>query len=119
MPGYYDIAGLRELIPMSKTTKIYFLFVLIGLLLFLNLTASADPLGKSDGGPIEEMSENKILIHGDYGSYLLEIIGICSWCEIGVDVNINFERMSRASIQPKLGTKLVRPVKVFVVEQQR
>jgi hypothetical protein len=74
---------------------------------------------KYDVGTIEDISEGNIYVRGNYGHHVLETLGSCLWCEVGVEVLINFEGFTRAKLSPYSESVRGRPVRVFVVKDGR
>jgi hypothetical protein len=74
---------------------------------------------KYDVGVIESMSEGSIYVRGNHGHHVLETLGSCLWCEVGVDVIINFEGFTRAKLSPYSETVRGRTIRVFVVKDGR
>jgi hypothetical protein len=74
---------------------------------------------KYDVGVIEEMSEGNIYVRGNHGRHVLEALGSCLWCQVGLDVLVNFEGFTRAKLSPYSESVRGRPVRVFVVKDGR
>jgi hypothetical protein len=74
---------------------------------------------KYDVGTIEAVSEGNIYVSGNQGHHVLETLGSCLWCEVGVEVIINFEGFTRAKLSPYSESVRGRPVRVFVVKDGR
>jgi hypothetical protein len=72
-----------------------------------------------DVGTIEAISEGNIYVRGNHGHHVLETLGSCLWCEVGVDVIINFKAFTRAELSPYSETVQGRPIRVFVVKDGR
>jgi hypothetical protein len=72
-----------------------------------------------DGGLIETISESKIHVQGSRGQHIFEPIGMCSWCEVGIDVLITFHGLTRATLRPKSESFSGRPVKAFILRDGR
>ena len=43
-----------------------------------------------DAGIIERIADDRIYVKGEFGDHVFEIIGICSWCEEGLEVSYDF-----------------------------
>src|SRR3990172_5850604 len=74
---------------------------------------------KYDVGVIESMSESNIYVRGNHGHHVLETLGSCLWCEVGVEVLVSFEGFTRAKLSPYSETVRGRSVRVFVVKDGR
>ncbi len=72
-----------------------------------------------DGGPIKTIVDDKIYVQGSLGSHVFEPIGVCSWCEEGVEVLITFSGYTRATLQPKSESFHGRPVPVLIIKDGR
>ena len=74
---------------------------------------------KYDVGVIEEMSEGNIYVRGSHGRHVLETLGTCLWCEVGMEVLVSFEGFTRAKLSPYSESVQGRPVRVFVIRDGR
>ncbi|MGO9568570.1 MAG: hypothetical protein ACLP5H_13610 [Desulfomonilaceae bacterium] len=74
---------------------------------------------KYDVGIIEQISEGNIYVRGNYGLHVLETLGSCLWCEVGLEVIVSFEGFTRAKLSPYSESIRGRPVRVFVVKDGR
>lgn len=72
-----------------------------------------------DVGVIEQMSEGNIYVRGTHGRHVLETLGTCLWCEVGMEVVVNFEGFTRAKLSPYSESVRGRPVRVFVIKDGR
>lgn len=72
-----------------------------------------------DGGPIEAISEGKLHVQGSTGQYIFEPIGLCSWCEVGIEILITLHSLSRATLRPKSEFFAARPVNAFIIRDAR
>jgi hypothetical protein len=72
-----------------------------------------------DGGPIEAISEGKLYVQGNTGQYIFEPIGLCSWCEVGIEVLISLQSLTRATLRPKSESFSARPVNAFIIRDAR
>ena len=72
--------------------KVSSIIVSMTLILSLALTTSqslATPyMPRSDNGFIEAMLDEKIVVQGYLGTHVLELIGVCTWCEVGMQVAV-------------------------------
>ena len=82
--------------------KVYSIIVSMTLILSLALTTSqslATPyMPRSDNGFIEAMLDEKIVVQGYLGTHVLELIGVCTWCEVGMQVAVRFISVTRAEL---------------------
>jgi hypothetical protein len=74
---------------------------------------------KYDAGVIEDMSEGNIYVRGSHGLHVLEALGSCLWCQVGLDVLVTFEGFTRAKLSPYSESVRGRPVRVFVLRDGR
>lgn len=72
-----------------------------------------------DSGPIESMQEDSIIVKGNNGTTVLEPIGECLWCEVGLEVLITFRGFVRASLRPYADTDDRRAITAFIVKDGR
>lgn len=72
-----------------------------------------------DSGPIESLDEGLILVKGNRGVHVLEPLGVCFWCEEGMEVLITFLGFTRATLKPYSRSIRGRPIKVLVLEDGR
>jgi hypothetical protein len=72
-----------------------------------------------DGGVIQRIVDDRIYVKGELGNHVFEPIGVCSWCEEGVEVSIAFKGYTRATLQPKSLPFPVRPLPVLIVRDGR
>jgi hypothetical protein len=72
-----------------------------------------------DGGPIEAITEGKLYVQGNTGQYIFEPIGLCAWCEVGIEVLVSLDSLTRATLRPKSESFSARPVKVFIIRDAR
>ncbi len=86
------------------------------LVLICNGTVRAQ---KYDVGVIEDMSEGNIYVRGSHGLHVLETLGSCLWCRVGLDVLVSFEGFTRAKLSPYSESVRGRPVRVFVLRDGR
>ncbi len=82
----------------------------------------SDSLGvmpNRDEGVILWMSNEKMVIKGLIGTHEVELLGVCSWCQVGVSVAVRFISLTRAEIvEPE--SKMPRPpVKVLILKDGR
>jgi hypothetical protein len=74
---------------------------------------------KYDVGVIEEITEGNIYVRGNHGLHVLETLGSCLWCEVGLEVIVIFEGFTRAKLSPYSESIRGRPVRAFVVRDGR
>jgi hypothetical protein len=74
---------------------------------------------KYDVGVIEEITEGNIYVRGNHGLHVLETLGTCLWCEVGLEVIVSFEGFTRAKLSPYSESIRGRPVRAFVVRDGR
>ncbi len=88
---------------------------------FISVTPnSLSALGTEyDGGIIERIADDRIYVKGELGDHIFEIIGICSWCEEGLEVSIAFKGYTRATLQPKSPSFQGRPSQVLIIRDGR
>lgn len=68
-------------------------------LAFISADSSATPyLPRIDNGFIEAMLDEKIVVQGYLGTHVLELIGVCTWCEVGMQVAVRFISVTRAEL---------------------
>jgi len=72
-----------------------------------------------DGGIIERIADDRIYVKGEMGDHVFEIIGVCSWCEEGLEVSIAFKGYTRATLQPKSPSFQGRPLQVLIIRDGR
>ncbi len=72
-----------------------------------------------DSGPIQAIDGDRVYVTGERGGHVLETVGVCYWCEVGLHVLINFQSVSRATIQPFFNTMGRRPVPVYIIRDGR
>ena len=72
-----------------------------------------------DGGVIQSIVDDRIYVKGELGDHIFEPIGVCSWCEEGVEVSIAFQGYTRATLQPKSLPFPVRPLPVLIIRDGR
>ena len=74
---------------------------------------------KSDLGVIEEITGDRVYIQGKLGDYIFEMLTTCNWCERSVDVIVNFESFSRASMRPDPNPLNMSSVQLFIMKDAR
>ncbi|HMK35223.1 MAG TPA: hypothetical protein VK463_09170 [Desulfomonilaceae bacterium] len=72
-----------------------------------------------DSGPIEVISENLVFVKGNRGTHVLEPIGECIWCEVGLEVLITFDTFVRVSFKPYSDAGNSRARSAFLVKDGR
>ncbi len=72
-----------------------------------------------DAGIIERIVDDQIYVRGDLGEHVFEPIGICSWCEEGVEVSVTFKGYTRATLEPKSTSFRGRPLQVLIIHDGR
>ena len=72
-----------------------------------------------DGGVIQSIVDDRIYVKGQLGDHIFEPIGVCSWCEEGIEVSIAFQGYTRATLQPKSLPFPVRPLPVLIIRDGR
>ncbi len=72
-----------------------------------------------DGGLIERIGEDRIYVKGEMGDHIFEPIGVCSWCEEGIEVSIVFQGYTRATLQPKSQSFRGKPLPVLIIRDGR
>jgi hypothetical protein len=72
-----------------------------------------------DSGPIETMSDGFIYVRGNSGMHVLEPVGVCLWCEPGLQVLVTFIGFTRATLKPFSRRVRARPLKVLVIKDGR
>jgi hypothetical protein len=72
-----------------------------------------------DSGLIERVVDDRIYVKGGLGDHVFEPVGICSWCEEGVEVSIAFQGYTRATLQPKSQSFRGRPLQVLIIRDGR
>jgi hypothetical protein len=72
-----------------------------------------------EGGMIERIVDDRIYVKGEMGDHIFEIIGVCSWCEEGLEVSIAFKGYTRATLQPKSPSFQGRPLQVLIIRDGR
>lgn len=93
--------------------------IMAAVCVFVLIDAEQARAQKYDVGIIENISEGNIYVRGNHGLHVLETLGNCSWCEVGVEALINFEGFTRAKLSPYSESVRGRPVKVFVIRDGR
>ena len=51
-----------------------------------------------DVGVILSVSDERVVIQGEMGLHVLELVGVCPWCEQGASVAVNFISHTRAEL---------------------
>jgi hypothetical protein len=72
-----------------------------------------------DGGPILSVGEDYIEIQGEKGRYIVEPLGICSWCQVGIHAILRFRGFTQATLKPKEDFGDVRPIRVLILHDTR
>ena len=72
-----------------------------------------------DSGAIEAMDGDRVYVNGNRGPHLLETIGVCHWCKVGLTVVVTFKSLSRATIKPYVNSMGRRPVPAFIIRDGR
>lgn len=105
---------------MGGTLAKWGLLVCVGFALAILSQAQLDA-GRieSDSGPIEAVDGDRIYVKGNRGVHVLETIGVCHWCEVGLTVLVTFKSLTRATIKPYVNTMGRRPVPVFIIHDGR
>ena len=90
-------------------------------LFFITIVSnSSSALGTEyDGGIIERIVDDRIYVKGEMGEHIFEILGVCSWCEEGLEVSIAFKGYTRATLQPKSPGFQGRPLQVLIIRDGR
>lgn len=86
---------------------------------FIGPSFSAAQRVSFDSGPITLISEEKVTVVGNLGTHVLEPIGDCTWCEVGLEVLIEFRDLTRAVIKPHDESSVARPIRAFIVVDGR
>lgn len=101
-----------------RPRTLFFQIVVIGLLIVGPASTQAQKI-TYDSGPIALISEEKITVQGNLGVHVLEPIGDCTWCEVGLEVLIEFQDLSRVVIKPYNDSSFARPIRAFIVVDGR
>lgn len=72
-----------------------------------------------DSGPIEAMEGDRLYVKGSRGVHILETIGVCHWCEVGLTVLVTFTSLTRATVKPVVNSMGRRPVSAFIIRDGR
>lgn len=72
-----------------------------------------------DAGPIDAINDDYLYIEGGKGRHVLQMIGDCSWCTLGLQVLIRFQPFRRATVTPYPGTERGHKVRTLVVRDGR
>jgi hypothetical protein len=72
-----------------------------------------------DGGAILSVGDDYIEIQGENGRYIVEPLGICSWCQVGIHAVLRFQGFTRATLRPKDDFGQVRPLRVLILHDTR
>ncbi len=88
-------------------------------LLFLSQSSPLAWRVESIGGTIQEISEQAVYVLGDRGINVFELIGVCSWCEDGLDVVVVFQSPTMATMRPEPNLMKNKPVRMFIVRDGR
>lgn len=99
----------------------------IGILLFalclsLHEGAPAVQAADYDSGSIDLIVEDTLYIEGTKGVYVVELLGLCTWCEEGLEVLVQFLGATRASIKPYREPgdfSSFKPVKALIIRDGR
>ncbi|MGD9817655.1 MAG: hypothetical protein AB7V04_03045 [Desulfomonilaceae bacterium] len=97
--------------------KIFF-FSLISLLL-ISLGSGECYLPVKDVGFILEIVDENIVVQGELGIHVLEIIGACSWCEVGAPVAVDFISSTRAELIQTEFSFFKKTIKAFIIRDGR
>ncbi len=92
--------------------------VLMILLLFIPVNVSAY-LPKTDDGFIQAILDDNIVVEGFLGTHILELVGVCSWCEVGSSVAVRFISATRAELIATESTIKRRPVLTIIIRDGR
>ncbi len=93
---------------------------ILGIMLLLALTAPTHAMFQDyDGGPILSVGDDHIVIQGENGRYVVEPLGVCSWCQVGIHVTLRFQGFIRGALRPKDDWGAVRPLQVLILEDAR
>ena len=85
----------------------------------------ATPLSQAadyDSGPINLIVDDTVYIDGNNGVYAVELLGMCTWCEEGIEVLIKFLGFTKATIQPYRApddAAIFKPVRCLLVRDAR
>jgi hypothetical protein len=105
---------------MTKFIKFTGPAFLVLLWLMAVLGANFKPFGNStDNGFIVSMDDFNITIQGELGRHEFEILGPCTWCELGEEVQVNFLSVSRASMTPGSSPYPKPPVNLIIIRDGR
>lgn len=95
-----------------------FLFSLISILL-IPLGSGECYLPVKDVGFIQAIVAENIVVQGELGIHVLEIIGACSWCEVGASVAVDFISSTRAELIQTEFSFFKKPIKAFIIKDGR
>lgn len=109
VPGYSLIARiLPKILP------------LITILTLVMIPVSGDCyLPANDEGFIEAIVDENIVVQGFLGTHVLELLGVCSWCEVGTSVAVRFISHTRAELREAETTIRRPPIRVFIIRDGR
>ncbi|MCX5861994.1 MAG: hypothetical protein WCG29_06995 [Desulfomonile sp.] len=94
--------------------------VMLMLSLLMSTQSLAQSVGKSvESGVIQEFSEDKVYILGETGLHVLELLGVCAWCEEGESVAVFFDSLTRASIRPDPNPLRKNSVQTLIIRDGR
>lgn len=105
---------------MTKFIKFTVPCFLVLLWLVAVFGADFKPFGNStDNGFIVSMEDFNITIQGELGRHEFEILGPCTWCELGEEVHVTFLSVSRATMTNVTSPSPKPPVNLLIIRDGR
>jgi hypothetical protein len=86
------------------------------------LAASWSPAAEYDSGPIASIVDDTVYVEGNNGTYELQLLGLCTWCEEGLEVLIRFDSVAKASMKPQKGPddfSIFKAVRALIIRDAR
>lgn len=102
-------------VVMKVTVRIACMALILSLVLMTSQLLATPYLPRSDNGFIEAMLDEKIVVQGYLGTHVLELIGVCTWCEVGMQVAVRFLSVTRAELVQTETAIAKPPVNVFIL----
>jgi hypothetical protein len=72
-----------------------------------------------DEGVIEAIVDENIVVLGFLGTHVLELLGVCSWCEVGSSVAVRFISLTRAELIDTETRISKPPVQTLIIRDGR
>ncbi|MBI5248237.1 MAG: hypothetical protein HY912_01970 [Desulfomonile tiedjei] len=75
-----------------------------------------------DSGLINHIIDDTVYVDGNNGMYVVELLGMCTWCEEGMEVLIKLPGFMKATIEPYRqpgDVSRFKPVRALIIRDAR